>query len=901
MTGKKECFAVTALMLVGSFSIALTLLPENVKGATLYVGGGGPGNYTSIQNAIMAATPGDTVFVFSGMYSEVLVVDKPISLVGEGKETTVIMGDGIDAVIHVKADWVNVTGFNMTNGGPGFFNDAIVLDRVSNCRITHNRMINLNGNGIYLHRSDFNVIAFNDIQINSYGLYLRNSESNSINNNNVSNGSSGISLSDSSPNNRIFSNKVHSNRWSGISAYKSNETTILNNEISFNQVAIVLLLSENNSIRFNDMIENGILMYGDSLGDWNSHIIDTTNTVNNKPVQYWKNVTGGKVPEGAGQVILANCSDILVENQNLSNATSGLQVAYSRGGAIKNNTAMGNRVYGIDILDYDHGSFDNNHASENLYDIRFRYSDNNTMANNSVVNQPGGGWFGINVLYSNGNEISGTNGSIVLGYSDHNTIVNGTSSGAIYGVLIASSENNTLAYNKYTDNLYGIHVVNAANNTVFGNRVAFSFWGIWLENSSNIWVYHNNIHDNTDPAQDDRTNFWDNGYPSGGNYWDRYMGPDQCSGPNQDVCPDPDGIGDIPYVIDLDSQDNYPLMAPPPDPFPPIVSISYPIEGQNFGYSHINVTGMASDTGCSGLRNIEVRLNGGPWWNATGAESWNTSLDLVPGSNTIEAQAWDHGGNPSEIAVVNVTLAIMPEPLYRPTASFTVSPASGNVSALFDVDASSSSDIEDTISALEVRWDWENDGVWDTGWSTGKTEQHQYANPGTYTIRLEVRDTDGLSDNTTRQVIVTPMENLPPLCSIIDPIAGETISGTYTITGEASDPDGTVQSVEIRIDNGAWVQATGTTNWNLTWDSNQVTDGEHRIYARSFDGTDYSSEVNVTVFVDNTPPLRPYDWTWIVILIIIGVLAVILLWIVARRRKKTEVEEPPGPPQEEPL
>ena len=482
MNRKVSCVVTVLLFSVSLFSLVLTVLPANVRAATLYVGGVGPGNYTSIQNAIMVAIPGDTVFVFSGTYSEVLAVNKPISLVGEGKETTVIMGDGIHAVIHVRADWVNITGFNVTNGGPGFFNDAIVLDRVSNCRVSHNRMINFNGNGIYLYRSSFNVIAFNDIQINSYGLYLRSSESNSINNNNVSNGSSGISLTDSSPYNRIFSNKVHSNRWSGISAYKSNETTILNNEISFNQVAIVLLLSENNSIRFNDMIENGILMYGDSLGDWNSHIIDITNTVNNKPVQYWKNVTGGKVPEGAGQVILANCSDILVEDQNLSNATSGLQVAYSRGGAISNNTAMGNRMYGFDLLDYDSGSFEKNHASENLYDIRFRYSDNNTMANNSVVNQPGGGWFGINVLYSNGNEISGTNGSLVVGNSDHNTIVNGTSSGSIYGVLIASSDNNTLAYNKYNDNLYGIHVVNAANNTVFKNRVSLSFWVIWLEN-----------------------------------------------------------------------------------------------------------------------------------------------------------------------------------------------------------------------------------------------------------------------------------------------------------------------------------------------------------------------------------------------------------------------------------
>jgi hypothetical protein len=47
----------------------------------------------------------------------------------------------------------------------------------------------------------------------------------------------------------------------------------------------------------------------------------------------------------------------------------------------------------------------------------------------------------------------------------------------------------------------------------------------------------------------------------GGNYWSDYGGIDLNSTPNQDV-PPPDGIGDTPYVIDADSQDNYPLMNP---------------------------------------------------------------------------------------------------------------------------------------------------------------------------------------------------------------------------------------------------------------------------------------------------------------------------------------------------
>ena len=52
----------------------------NSSANTLYVGGDGPGNYTSIQDAIDNATDGDTVFVYKGLYFEHIVVDKSISL-----------------------------------------------------------------------------------------------------------------------------------------------------------------------------------------------------------------------------------------------------------------------------------------------------------------------------------------------------------------------------------------------------------------------------------------------------------------------------------------------------------------------------------------------------------------------------------------------------------------------------------------------------------------------------------------------------------------------------------------------------------------------------------------------------------------------------------------------------
>ena len=90
-----------------------------------------------------------------------------------------------------------------------------------------------------------------------------------------------------------------------------------------------------------------------------------------------------------------------------------------------------------------------------------------------------------------------------------------------------------------------------------------------------------------------------------------------------------------------------------------------------------------------------------------------------------------------------------------PNAVFTVNPATGNINTQFAFDASGCSDAEDSPSMLVVRWDWENNGEWDTDWSSNKTLFHQFDQQGDYTVAMEVKDSDGLFDYDTHQVTVT--------------------------------------------------------------------------------------------------------------------------------------------------
>jgi uncharacterized protein (TIGR02145 family) len=108
-----------------------------------------------------------------------------------------------------------------------------------------------------------------------------------------------------------------------------------------------------------------------------------------------------------------------------------------------------------------------------------------------------------------------------------------------------------------------------------------------------------------------------------------------------------------------------------------------------------------------------------------------------------------------------------------PTALFTVSPSSGTTSTNFAFDASSSTDNEDPTSNLQVRWDFDDNGSWDTDWDTDKTQNHQYSSEAIYSAKLEVKDTEGLTDQYTRSINVS---NGGSTNTFTDPRDGQTYS-----------------------------------------------------------------------------------------------------------------------------
>lgn len=141
------------LTVIGICSILCSLMLSS----TLVLGAGnswnvvadGSGDFTSIQSAIDAASTGDTIYVSSGTYYETLTIGKNISLIGESKVNTTIVGAN-NTIISLVSDSILIQGFTVRDGEVG-----ILIDNASNNIITNNSFIN-NSKGVSILSGSFN-------------------------------------------------------------------------------------------------------------------------------------------------------------------------------------------------------------------------------------------------------------------------------------------------------------------------------------------------------------------------------------------------------------------------------------------------------------------------------------------------------------------------------------------------------------------------------------------------------------------------------------------------------------------------------------------------------------------------------------------------------------------------
>ena len=294
---------------------------------------------TSIQHTIDNATAGNTIYVYNGNYIEnVNIGTSHLTLRGEGMDVVTVTNSTADShVFNVIADYVNISGFNVT-GATGLEMAGIYLSGGQHCNISNNTASG-NNNGIYLNSSsNYNTLTNNTVSNNDYGILLKSSSNNTLTNNTASNNIYGISLSTLSNNNILTNNTASNNSQYGILLYSScNDNTLTNNTANSNTDYGIFLVSSSN---YNTLTNNtasgnnyGIYLYSSS----NYNILTNNNTLTNNTV---------------------------------SNNDYGIFLVSSSNNTLTNNTASNNSQYGILLYSSSSNTIYNNYFSNtnNAYD-----------------------------------------------------------------------------------------------------------------------------------------------------------------------------------------------------------------------------------------------------------------------------------------------------------------------------------------------------------------------------------------------------------------------------------------------------------------------------------------------------------------------------------------------------
>ena len=259
---KKIVGVFIVFLFIGAILVPTISSSEIIKtcrlGRTFYVGGSGPGNYTRIQDAIDDASDGDTVFVYSGIYYENIIINKTISLEGENRDKPVVDGNKHNDVVTISSDYVKIEGFTIQRSA--YVHSGILVYESYHVTISNNIIVD-NSWGITLHNSHFNNILGNVIKENQFigisSSYFSANNNIILDNEVINNGKGSIGIAFAHSNGNEIINNIISGNLEGINFLDMGGNKIIDNIISENRLhGIFLEDSRDNTIMNNDFLNN---------------------------------------------------------------------------------------------------------------------------------------------------------------------------------------------------------------------------------------------------------------------------------------------------------------------------------------------------------------------------------------------------------------------------------------------------------------------------------------------------------------------------------------------------------------------------------------------------------------------------------------------------------------------
>ena len=328
---QKSLAVVIILLFLGTAIIPSTAQnieksPSESRGHWLYVGGGGPGNYSIIQDAVDNASAGDTVFVYhdSSPYNENIVINTTLTLLGENQTTTQLDGRKDSHTITVNAPQTVISGFTITQPSDSFDSYDIFL-KSGNSTIIGNILISNRGVSCP-HARVHSYIAGNTFRC-QYAFNIISVEDWIIQNNTLQS---------------TFLSAVHVKRVIITNNFmvdfdlllSGDANAIINNTVvgeSSHHGSIQVTGGTNNDVVGNRLFKSCFSLRPEALG------VLANNTVNNKPFVLL-NREHGVVVEGAGQVACYNCNNITVKNLTIFDVDVGIYLEHVTNSTFENNS-----------------------------------------------------------------------------------------------------------------------------------------------------------------------------------------------------------------------------------------------------------------------------------------------------------------------------------------------------------------------------------------------------------------------------------------------------------------------------------------------------------------------------------------------------------------------------------
>jgi len=756
---------VLFIMLVTSFTGIFSIKNVKASGNTLYVGGSGPGNYTSIQSAIDAASNGDTIYVYHGIYNENVVVDKNnLTLQGEKKETT----------------FINSVESNVT-ATACFYVDTFHSSKISGFTLHCD-----NSPCAYFRDSYDNLIFDCILKNSSYGVFIyteRNSINNTVRDCEIYNNSVGIGVNGAAENyylnrSNILNCYIHNNRigvyvygrsdWYGVIKHTTiSGCNVFNNSdegIFINQLLgeIQGVTIENNNIRNNS--NSGIeirnasnIDISDCVVHNNSNGISANNIVN----CIIKNITSYSNSPGVGIILgtsengtifnsicynnnddgirINSCNDCYVLNCDVyNNGDDGIDLSWAPciNNIISGNNCTNNR-HGIVLFQADNNYVYNNELNSNRqYGIYPWSSSNNNIYHNNLLNNNQNAndansntWY--NTSFHEGNYWSDYTGldADFNGIGDSPYNIPGGSNQDLYPLMTQYGSENVLP----VADAGGPYYANVGNSIIFSGSGSSDTDGTI---SGYRWDFTNDGTYDTDWLTSATTT---HSYPAVGTYTVKLEVKDNAGGTDTDTA--------TAYITTEGGAI-------------PTADVNGPYSG------YVNYPVLFSSVGSIG--GSEGTITAWYWTFGDGAVNSQqnpTHTYTSSGIFTVTLKVTNNYGQ-TNTDTTSVTITKL-SPNQKPPVANAGGSYSGVVGSPITFNGSGSNDLDGTI----VSYGW-NFGDGTTG--TGITTTHTYSFSGNYTVILTVTDNDSLTNSnvTTASinasgpptiVIVVDVSNIEPI------------------------------------------------------------------------------------------------------------------------------------------